>query len=293
MPSRRLPISLAACVVAAITMASSAAAQVGAQLSLAPKRLVVDPSSRTASVLVLNQGSETATYNIEMVDRVMTSDGRIQTAEEAAANPRTTEPAGRLRSAKSMVTFTPRRVTLGPGESQTVRLRILRPADLAPGEYRSHFTVTAVPPQDTGLTAEQAAAQAEGSLAVRLTALFSISIPLIVRQGPAQVAAEVANVSYMAQPTEGAPASPSGLIKLDVVRKGASSLYGDVEVRSARASEPLGALRGFGVYTEIDRRTVQIPLTRKPSSGERLELVFKDEDLKPGQVLATESFTVP
>ena len=62
--------------------------------------------------------------------------------------------AGAVKSAKAMITYTPRRVVLEPHSSQVVRLRVLRPPDLAAGEYRTHLTVTAVPSEDTGVTAD-------------------------------------------------------------------------------------------------------------------------------------------
>jgi hypothetical protein len=46
------------------------------------------------------------------------------------------------------------------------------------------------------------------------------------------------------------------------------------------------------VYTEVDRRAVQIPLTRAVARGEQLEIVLKDDDNKPGTVLSTLTYTV-
>jgi len=48
----------------------------------------------------------------------------------------------------------------------------------------------------------------------------------------------------------------------------------------------LGQSRGVGVYTEIDRRSIRIPLTRAPEPGEHLEVTFTDDDTSPGKLLA-------
>ena len=51
--------------------------------------------------------------------------------------------------------------------------------------------------------------------------------------------------------------------------------------------------RGVGVYTEIDRRAVQIPLMRAPEAGEQLEITFTDDDTSPGRVLAQRAVPAP
>ncbi|ONQ41059.1 hypothetical protein, partial [Burkholderia cenocepacia] len=92
----------------------------------------------------------------------------------------------------------------------------------------------------------------------------------------------------------GDPSKPA--LAVDVLRRGADSIYVDLEVRDSRqgrSGPPVGAMRGFAVYTELDRRTVLVPLSRKLASGDRLELVLKDADGPEGHVLATGSFVAP
>ena len=264
---------------------------VGANLNVSPNRVVFAPNMRSATVLVFNTGSAPATYNISLVDRVMTPQGAIIAAEDAGSNPAATAALARLKSAKDMIVFTPHRVVLAPGENQTIRIIVLRPDTLANGDYRTHLTITAVPPPDEGLTAEQAAGQAADALSVRLTALFSLSIPLIVRQGPPAPAADIADIQYQ-PPIPGGPAG--GMLSFNILRKGASSLYGVIEIRDAgggRSEKPLGALGGVGVYAEIDQRAVSVPLTRPPAHGQQLKILYIDQDVKPGQTLAAGNFT--
>lgn len=266
---------------------SPARAAGGADLNISPKRVVFGSADRTATVFVFNRGTETAVYAVELVDRAMQPDGQIVAATDA-----------QVPTAKPFITYTPRRVTLAPGESQTIRLRVLRPGDLAAGEYRTHFTVTALPPEDTGLTAEQASAPLrEGQIGTRITTLISLSIPLIVRQGPADAKAAIEGARYAVETvqTETGASVQVGVIMLDLVRRGGSSLYGDIEVRGDKGpkSEPIGGIRGLGVYPEIDRRQVRVVLTRIPARGERLAVTFKDDDATPGAALATATVVVP
>jgi len=285
MQTRRGFLCLAAAL-AGMSLIQPAFAQVGGDLNIAPKRLVLDASARSATVFIFNRGATAATYDIGLVDRIMTQDGQISAVDQIKPGSPEAALAAGLRSAKDMVTHTPRRVTLQPGESQTVKLRILRPADLTAGEYRTHLTVTAVPPEDAGLTAEQAAGDKGGQLGAKVVSLFAISIPIIVRQGAPDVRAAIANVRYTAD-------TPS--LTLDLQRQGGNSLYGDIEIRIAGApasAAPLGILRGIAVYPETAQRELAIPLPRKLAAGEKIELVFRDGDLTPGQTLATSELTV-
>jgi len=280
----RLRLALSG-VVALAMLAASASAQVGADANISPKRVVFDGGDRAATVFVFNQGGAPATYGVETVDRIMRSDGQIVALADLSATDRAAAET-EMRSAQAMVQFTPRRVTLQPGQSQAIRVRALRPGGLGEGEYRTHLTVTAVPPEDAGLTAEQALNPASGELGVRVTALFSLSIPVIVRSGRADVRAAVENARMVAGEAQTPPA-----VTVDLVRQGASSVYGDLEVRGqaqrGREGELFGRVRGIGVYPEITRRPVRIPLSRAPASGERLSVVFRDDDTRPGEALAT------
>jgi hypothetical protein len=280
--------------------AGAALAQVGADLNISPKRIVEEPAGRTATAYIFNRGTVPATYSISLVDRLMTADGQIRSTDELAKAAGGPELFGKLRSAASMILYTPRRVTLAPGESQTVRLRILRPGNLAAGEYRTHLTVTAVPPENLGLTAEEAAAPGAGELAVKVVSLFSLSIPVIVRQGPTDVRAAIEAPKLGSRMVETAPGattqSRQDFVSLDLVRQGASSLYGDIEIRPVVAGKPgavIGGVRGVAVYPEIDRRSISAPLAAALVSGENLMVTFRDEDAHPGAVLATATILVP
>lgn len=268
-----------------------AVTSVGATLNITPKRVTFDRNHRNAAVFILNQGDAPATVDITLVDRVMLPDGQIVAVDEAAKTPPGKAISEKLRSAHEIVQISPRRVTLVPGKGQTIRLRLSAMPE-GSGELRTHMTVTTIPPRDTGTTAEAAAAGAGNELRFQITAVYGISIPVIVRSADPDPRAglENAHVEFVDISPDGrAPAKRTPMLTVDLVRAGASSLYGNVEVRGSgdrKGSEPLGVARGVGLYPEIDRRVVRIPLTRAPAAGERLEVTFTDDDTSPGKVLA-------
>ena len=298
---RRLAPTLLAAVALAVAAArpalaqpaSASAASVNAFLNITPKRLTFDGRRRIGSVVLLNQGTGPITVDIGLIDRVMLTDGQIFAVADADKRDDGKVATGQLKSAKELLQLSPRRATLQPGRPQTVRVRLASLPDAAAGEHRSHLTVTTLPPRDTGATAEAAAAgRATGELSFQITAIYGLSIPIIVRPAEVDVRASLdgARVEFSETSADGRAAPRrTAVLALDLVRGGASSVYGNFEVRvvgDKKGADPLGIARGVGVYPEIPRRAVRIPLSRAPAAGEQLEVTFTDDDTSPGKVLA-------
>jgi P pilus assembly chaperone PapD len=262
----------------------------GANLNISPKRITFDRNHRSATVYIFNQGSAPGTFDISLIDRAMMPDGQILPITEAQAKPETKAVADRVQSAQSILQVAPRRVTLSPGQGQTVRLRITgSPSDPSVAELRSHLTISTLPPRDSGTTADAAAANAQtNELRFQINALLGLSIPAIVRLTDPDVRAGLENPRVSLDRLNGPQGGLTPTLSLDVARLGANSLFGNIEVRiqGQSKSAALGVSRGVGVYTEIDRRTMRIPLSRAPSPGEHLEVTFTDDDTSPGKLLA-------
>jgi P pilus assembly chaperone PapD len=294
---RPLLIAAALAATAGVAQAQPAATQqvvapitaVGANLNISPKRVTFDRARRSATVYIYNQGQAAASFDISLVDRVMLPDGQIVAV--ADAKPEMKAVVDKLASAQAILQVSPRRATLAPGQGQTIRLRVAGAPDAAaPVEARSHLTITTIPPADTGLTAEQAAAGATNELRFQVNSVFGLSIPAIVRSGDLDVRAAIQNVHLETadvSPDGVAPPKRTQFVVFDVVRLGTNSLFGNIEIRPAgKKGDPIGLARGIGVYTEIDRRNVRIPLTRDVGAGEKLDITFTDDDTSPGKLLA-------
>lgn len=294
MRRRDLLISGTAAAVLTMDAASAQPAAGGADLNVSPKRVVFSSDMRSAAIYIFNRGADQATYSVSLTDRVMTPDGQVRAISDPEVAAQAAAFIAKLPSAQPMLTFTPRRVTLRPGQSQVVRLRALRPPEMTLPEYHTHLTVTTTPGADTGETVEEAASGAARGVVAKINTLFSISIAVIVRQGPVDVQGALDRASVSLRTA--ADGRRTAFISVDVLRKGANSLFGDLEVREAKAPKsaaPLGVLMGVGVYTEVERRAVEIPLTRIPPQGAPLEIVFKDDDTKPAAVLARATCIAP
>lgn len=215
-------------------------------LMVTPQRIEFEGRLRAQAITLFNRGDSEMTYRLFFVEKRMTGDGMLKDLEPAVSGAFTSP----------MVRFSPRRVTLPPGQSQTVRLLLRAPSDLAAGEYRSHLVFQVVP-REGGLHLDGGEGGPAG-VGVRLTPLFGASIPIIVRRG--SLDAEVRVVA--------AERSDEQTLDLRFSRSGNRSVYGDVRVSfKPRSGDPVdvGFVRGMAIYTDIDERTLR--MTLRPPSG--------------------------
>jgi hypothetical protein len=221
-----------------IALAPPANAGIG-DLLVAPTRIILN-NGRATEIILSNIGEETATYRISVEVKRMRADGSF--ADVA-------EPDAREATARDMIVYAPRRVVLPPRQPQTIRIAARAPAGLPDGEYRVHLLFRAVPPAQP---ATPTPADFKG-IGFALTPVYGVTIPVIVRLGNLSAAAGIANVGKGV--VEGRPA-----VTMELSRAGSRSTYGEVRVLKAGLKEPLAVQRGIAVYTEVDRRSVSVPL---------------------------------
>jgi P pilus assembly chaperone PapD len=254
-----------------------------ANINITPRRVIFDATKRTEAVYVFNQGTTPVTVDVALIDNAMLSSGEIVPLARLAE--RGAEAVGtKVRSAKPFVLAAPSRLILPPGQGKTVRVRATLADSGTTAEYRTHLTVTTVPPADTGLTAEQAAAADKGELVLRIQSVFGISIPLIVRGGTADATGGIGAITPAT--TRDGPA-----LSVTLQRKGTTSLYGNIELRTAK--EVVGAARGIAVYPETDERQAVVPLLRPLKKGEQVTAIYSADDGKKAVQIASGTYTAP
>ena len=256
-----------ACVAAFPTAAD---AGVG-DLLVAPTRLVLD-GRKGAEVILNNIGDEPATYRVSIEFRRMTEKGDLLTV---------TEPSDAEKKAEDMIIYAPRKVVLAPHEPQAIRITARAPQGLPDGEYRVHLLFRAIPP---ATPAVQPTGEQPKGVQFKLTPIYGVTIPVIVRLGNLQATAGIANVQLERK----APASaeqravammsqldPTGAVRglppqlyvgLDLLRQGSRSTYGEVRVLKAGVKEPLADMKGVAIYTEVGKRHVSVPIRENLAS---------------------------
>ena len=226
---------------AVLPFVAPTAAQAGVgDLLVAPTRLVLD-GRKGAEIILNNIGDEPATYRVSVEFRRMTENGDLVDV---------TTPSAVDKAAQEMIIYAPRKVTLAPHEPQAIRIAARPPAGLADGEYRVHLLFRAIPP---AAPVAQPTDEKPKGVQFRLTPVYGVTIPVIVRLGNLQATGGIANVRL--EKKDGAPA-----IGLDLTRAGARSTYGEIRVLKAGVKGPIALQKGIAVYTEVNKRHVSMPL---------------------------------
>ncbi len=239
-------------------------------LLIAPTRVIIN-NGGGGEVVLSNIGSEPATYRIGMELRRMTEKGEFVDVAEADAN-------DGEKAALAMITYAPRRITLLPGQPQSVRISARPPAELPDGEYRVHLSFRAVPKP---LTPEETqAASAAGGVQIKLTPVYGITIPVFVRKGRLEAGATLANphIEQIGQ---------DSFMALDLARSGQRSTYGELIGKSARG-EVVFAMRGVAIYPEIAHRKVLVPLNAEQVAKVKgsLHIEYRELPENGGQLIA-------
>lgn len=223
-------------------------------LLVAPTRVVFEGRTRAAELTLLNIGKQTATYRISFTHLRMTELGELKEIE-------TPEPGDQF--ADELVRYSPRQVTLDPNVAQTIRLQVRKPEKLADGEYRSHMLFRAVPPESSQPQTSVETEEKKTGYSIRLTPIYGVSIPVIVRNGATSVKASLEILGM--RPAE-KPGEPSTL-EMKIHREGNQSVYGNLRVifkPSSGKEQVVAVLNGVAVYTPNPERLVRISLQAPP-----------------------------
>ncbi len=250
-----------------------------------PTRVVFAARTRSAEVNLFNHGSEPVTYRIELIDHRMNLAGGLVVIDE---------PTAEDRSARGLLRYAPRQVTVPPGSSQKIRLALRKPAGLEPGEYRSHLLCRALPPETEGSDVE--VLDQEDVMGIRLTALPAVAIPVIVRHGELQASVGLSELSFEpgialpGDPTVGSsPPAAAPELWFRLHRQGDISVFGDLTAtfvsRRDGSETVIGMVKGVAVYpplSSITQRLRLYPVDGLRLADGRLRLSFRGDPENDG-----------
>jgi P pilus assembly chaperone PapD len=222
-----------------IGLGTAAHAGVG-DLLVAPTRIVLDGRKGT-EIILNNIGDEPAVYRVSVEFRRMTEAGDLVDV---------TTPTATDKQAEDMIVYAPRKVTLAPHEPQAIRIAARPGQGIPDGEYRVHMLFRAIPPATPVV---QAAADQPKGVQFKLTPIYGVTIPVIVRLGNLQATAGIADVRLEKKGDREA-------VGLELTRAGTRSTYGEVRVLKAGVKDPIAIQKGIAVYTEIGKRHVSVPI---------------------------------
>jgi hypothetical protein len=255
-----------------ISFLQFAAAQ--GNLLVTPKRIVFEGLKRSEELNLANIGKDSATYDISFIQIRMKEDGTVE---------QIIEPDSAQNFADKYLRFFPRTVTLAPNEAQTVKVQIIRSAEMNAGEYRSHMYFRAVP-NEAPLGEKEV--KKDSSISVRIVPIFGISLPVIIRSGESTSQTTLSNLSITDK-------DKSPILKMTFNRKGNMSVYGDVLVEHISPEgkvNRVGVVRGLAVYMPNANRNFNLPLNTSGVNLNKgkLHVVYSADQAQKGTKLAEE-----
>ncbi len=233
-------------------------------LLVAPTRIVLEGRRHSGEVILNNTGTKEATYRIALIDLDMDEQGQYH------------ETAASATTAKTLLRYSPRQVTLQPGQSQTIKIMAAKTGELPDGEYRSHLSFHANPSLAVGEDVEAKTKPKDGEIAIRLVPVYGVSIPVIVRRGELSATAGIDSAK-----------ADGRKISLALTRSGGKSLYGDVIV--SHDGKVVAEMRGVAVLLPNRKRQVTLTLENPPPPGSTLSIVYRNRDQDGGEALASAS----
>ena len=284
--SFRLAIVILASLISLEMACSSLVAQELGGLTVTPTRIVFEGRDRSAEVILVNTTSIPMTYRISFKNMRMLENGSYEDID--------TPRNGELFADK-MIRYSPRQVNLEPGVSQTVRLLLRKPANLADGEYRSHLLFQGIPTETAGQDIENLDLK-EGELQIRIRTAFAVTIPVIARQGELSATAEITDLSLTTPKDPDEPA----ILFFRINRSGNRTVSGDLEVtfKSNQGGDEyvVNQVRGIAVLCPSPARIVRLSLG--PPEGVVLQngilhLVYRSRPEEGGKILAEADIQVP
>ena len=222
---------------------------------ITPQRVELDNKNKSTEVKLINRNNDaTTTYRISFIHFKMTEDGRYETIKDGDVS------NIEEKFADDLVIYSPRRVTLKPNETQTIRLMLKNPSNIASGEYRSHLLFQEEAPADFGRSIEKRP-KGDNKLSITIKPLFAISIPVIAKVGELNGRVNIAKLEIQ-KPNKQNGDKESLLIGL--ARSGNSGAYTNIVAtftpKGSETKQEIGKMNGVAVFYPYPSRNVIIPI---------------------------------
>lgn len=271
-----LMFGLVLCLVTALTFSTASQAE----MLISPLRLMLDSDNNTATLTIRNTGDGTRSYRLGWLEQRMDENGTY--------HPITESEQSESLLASSFLRFSPRQISVGPGENQTVRVSYRPPANMVQGEYVSHLKMQILPGSAPSGTFEMDSGR-EG-ISMQLEMLMSFSIPVVLRHKTSTPTVSIGHVEVL-------PADANNPMRLAITieREGNSSSFGRLKIEMQRDQnspvELIGDSDGISVFANMDQRRVVVALrdTDIPS-GAWIRLSYEGQQEYRNHIFAEKVF---
>lgn len=215
--------------------------ELSANLLVYPTKVELDNRNRSAVFSIVNKNNKESRYEIYFEDKYMLPTGDYVTVDKDKDIDK-----GKT-SLVDFARYSPRRVNLQPEQAANVRLALRLPKNIKKGEYRSYIVFHEIPPPPVEKSKEDNA-----KFSIAITAYTKIAIPVILRVGDLTSELKIENDGFDAEKRS---------MQVTLTRTGDRSTYGNIEILNALTLDVIGKSKNLSIYTELDTRTFDVPLT--------------------------------
>lgn len=216
-----LAVSLSALSVTLVSLSSQA-------VHLSTYRIYLDNDNRTQSFIVFNKNTASQECNLSLRHYDFDEQGNMQDYKTKALPE---------NSAKNWIRFSPRKFTLTPANSQTVRFNMRRKAKAKAAEYRSYLVI------DCGAVTDVTAKKEMISIKPKLIH----NVPIIVRMGELNTNVKLTDFTVTNEK-----------INFFIERKGDRSVYGDIELIDKKTNTKISYQLNLSIYPETSRKSFSL-----------------------------------
>lgn len=236
--------------------------QASANLLVSPTRVVFEGKDRTKDIVLINTTNQERSYRVEWTEKTVNNRGKYIDIKEQESS----------SAASEYIRFSPRQVTLKPGERQVVKFMLRRNNSMQKPEYRSHILFTALP-----LRVSESQDSQQG-VSIKLNVLTSYSVPIMIRTIDPDGSISIDNINISRNKND-AP-----IIQVAFSKTGSSSKTGNVNIyfqaSGSGEEKKVGILNGVNFFHEASVLQLELPWLdyAGPVNGTlRAEYVGRDE----------------
>ena len=247
-----------------------------ADLLISPTRVALDERQRQATVTLINSGNVTRTYRVGWSQYVALPEGGYREY--------TDEEKRRFAGLERFTRISPKQVTLTPGERQSIKILLRQRQPLPAGEYRSHLTLTALPP------AQLRQEQESGQTNFKLNMLLSYTFPVLYRVGTPKVSVALDRLSIVTRKENNAT-----FVRVDLSHNDMYSTTGRlVALWQPQGGEQrqVGLLNGYNFYPEIKQGQTEIHWPEFRLEPGTLTVIYEGQQEFQGTEFARKSLTI-
>lgn len=242
-------------------------------LFISPQSLTLSETQKIGQLNLVNKSKVAKTYKIILKDYAMNPDGII-TAKDFPY------------SARKILRFAPRRITLQPNESQFVNVSARFNSIKSDEEYHTHIEFSEIKTNQTEKSKEKKPKDKKLSFLVGAT--YTVSVPVFVSKGKPTSIVSLNDAQFEKYDNE------SGNLKLNLSRSGTKSGYIRAlieHISSSGQKTQLGVATKLKIYREVDTVTHEIAVTSPKNaslvSGKLLITLYDSHNEDNKNILVT------